>query len=89
MRTLGDRCLLKSGIYPVGSAPIRVDGKAGTPLAHVAVAGAGDGAVVLDGTVDVASLAAEPQPQQQAWEAAACWVRLFVVIFKINTTFRG
>ena len=56
----GDRCLLQAGVYPVTEA-VRVDGKAGTPSARVAIAGAGDGPVVLDGTADVSTLAKEEE----------------------------
>eukprot|EP01052_Picozoa_sp_SAG31_P043596 SAG31_NODE_7314_length_1722_cov_1.138016_2_plen_230_part_00 len=68
----GDRCLLKAGIHPVGAEDlIRVDGKAGTPSQRVAVAGAGDGPVVLDGTVSIAALAASRTPSRAAaWEPA-------------------
>ena len=52
----GDRCLLKSAVYPAES--VRVSAMSGTPTAHVAIAAAGDGPVVIDGTVSAASLAA-------------------------------
>jgi hypothetical protein len=54
----GDRCLLKSGVYPV-QAPVHFKGVSGTPTDHVAIAAAGDGPVVIDGTVAVQSLAAD------------------------------
>jgi hypothetical protein len=58
IRRPGDRCLLKAGVYPMGgAAPVRVTDKAGEPNARVAIAAAGDGAVVLDGTVAVDTLA--------------------------------
>lgn len=63
----GDRCLLKSGVYPVRPAPIRVDGKAGTPADRVAIAAAGDGPVVLDGTVLIESLA---RSESTGWRPA-------------------
>jgi hypothetical protein len=53
----GDRCLLQSAVYPLGRGPVRVDNKAGNRSARVAIAAAGDGPVVLDGTVAVSALA--------------------------------
>ena len=54
----GDRCLLKSAVYSV-EAPVQVTRAIGTPAEHVAIAAAGDGPVVIDGTVGVHSLAAD------------------------------
>ena len=56
VRQPGDRCLLKAGVYPVGGEAVQVDDKAGTPSARVAIASAGDGPVVLDGTADISTL---------------------------------
>lgn len=66
----GDRCLLKSGVYPV-QVPVKVSGVSGTPTNRVAIAAAGDGPVVIDGTVRVQSLAAEDSTSTGlSWQAA-------------------
>ena len=48
----GDACLLRAGVYGK-AATVEVAGKHGTAAAPIVIAAAGDGPVVLDGTVPV------------------------------------
>jgi hypothetical protein len=55
LKAPGEQCLLKAGVYGSGSAlaTVSVAGKHGTAAAPIVIGGAGDGAVVLDGTSPV------------------------------------
>eukprot|EP00937_MAST-01D_sp_MAST-1D-sp2_P003802 g3802.t1 len=83
----GDACLLRAGTYEVGATTCALDGARGTASEPIVIGAAGDGPVVLDGTIVVngpwervaaAAGVASPHAVSAASPAGADLLQLFV-----------